>query len=88
MFKDLLSLIKKKKRDEPELNQELSPEEKIRSQYVIRKMTYADGHFVFWLESSLDQTFTFKTLEEARTFLDNKVKARLANYLVNDEVVE
>lgn len=83
MFKDLFSLFKQNKSEEPEL----SPEEKIRSQFKVTKRTYGDGHVVFIVES-LDWPVRCKSLEEAKKILDDKVKAALAEYIVSNEVVE
>lgn len=83
MFKDLFSLFKQNKSEEPEF----SPEEKIRNQFKVTKRTYGDGRVVFIVES-LDWPVVCKSLEEAKKILDDKVKAALAEYIVSNEVVE
>lgn len=87
MFKNLFSLFNKNKSEEIEPREELSPEEKIRSQFKVTKRTYGDGRVVFIVES-LDWPVCCKSLEEAKKILDDKVKAALAEYIVSNEVVE
>lgn len=88
MFKDLFSLFKQKKDEEVEPSKELSPEEKIRSQFKIKKKIYGDGRVIFLVDSYDYMPVRYKTLEEAREGLDKKVKSVLSSYIVSEEVVE
>jgi hypothetical protein len=88
MLKYLFSLFKQNKSEEVEPSEELSPEEKIRSQFKIKKKTYGDGRVIFLVDSYDYMPVRYKTLEEAREGLDEKVKSVLRDYIVSEEVVK
>lgn len=82
MFKDLFSLLKKKINKEPEL----SPEEKIRSQYKISKITRVDSsvYYTVFIFGSGRPPKQFKSIADAREFVDKCV----GREVIKVEVVE
>ncbi|WP_019299057.1 hypothetical protein [Lactococcus garvieae] len=71
MLRYLFSLLKKKISKEPEL----SPEEKIRSQYKISKITHVDGsvYYTVYTFGSGRPPRQFGDIEAAREFVDERV---------------
>ncbi len=82
MFKDLFSLLKTKISKEPEL----SPEEIIRSQYRITKITRVDQS-VYYEVSKLGSEYAprpFREIEDAREYIEDCV----AKSVIRIEVVK